>query len=183
MLRVRCWAGPAQQQKLQVSPTEVRVTHGDRTTLPVRSTPRNSGAAPFESPSLAFSQEHWGFEKQDCSARGGGSSEQPFAVVLHIHHLPVIHGCVCSHHRQCSFHWLGGCSACQRVRGNWPAFKISSQGLLNQLPCLCALLAVCLVICCTLCTLCSSYRLAFYFLQRFLSLCQHLATCSFNAYR
>lgn len=67
--------------------------------------------------------------------------------------------------------------------GNWPAFKISSQGLLNQLPCLCTLMAVCLVICCTLCTLCSSYRLAFYFLQQFLSLCQHLAICSFNAYR
>lgn len=90
---------------------------------------------------------------------------------------------VCSHHRQCSFHWLSGCNACQRIRRNWPAFKISSQGLLNQLPCLCALMAVCLVICCTLCTLCSSYRLAFYFLQQFLSLCQHLAICSFNAYR
>lgn len=71
---------------------------------------------------------------------------------------------------------------CQRINRNWPAFKMSSQGLLNHLPCLCTPMSVCLVICSTLCTLCSSYRLAFSLLQQFPCLCQHLAICSFNAY-
>jgi len=83
--------------------------------------------------------------------------------------------------RQGSLHSLSGCDGCQTTRRNWPAFKISAQGLLNRLPCLCTPMSVCLVICSALCTLCSSYRLAFYSPQRFLSLCQHLARCSFNA--
>lgn len=81
--------------KEKSSPWSCEVVHP--ATCPAHSLLRNLRARPFNPPSLAVLQDYWGFEKQDCSERGGGSPKQPFAVVLHIHRLLVTQGHVRTH--------------------------------------------------------------------------------------
>lgn len=157
-------------------------------------------SASSHTPSLFLAQEFrsWAFQvsllgiyprwlrlwKAGLFLKGAGSPKQPFAVVLHIHRLPVIHDHVCAHITDSALFtsWAAGTDA-RELGGTGQPSRFLHKDFLISSHASVLFMSVCLVICSTLCTLRSSYRLAFYFLQQFLSLCQHLAICSFNAYR